>query len=162
MNDLSQPADSSSESTTFRDAGGVQVTPRIYIPPAELQWRFSRSSGPGGQNVNKVETRVELLFHLEESPSLGPAEKSRLLERLAGRVDAEGCLRVVSSEHRSQAANRAAALNDLANLLRDALRPRKIRRPTSIPRAVQEARLQAKRRRAAVKRSRSERPGTEE
>ena len=79
----------------------LKVNPRLTIPAGELHWRFSRSSGPGGQGVNKTDSRVELLFDIETSSSIGPARKQRLIDRLGSRVVA-GSIRVVVSEERSQ------------------------------------------------------------
>ena len=96
---------SSGNSAVERD---LVVHARLVIPAAELQWRFSRSSGPGGQNVNKLETAVELLFNIEQSAVLGDFRRQRLLDRLGSRL-VHGCLRVSVAEHRSQWQNRQLA-----------------------------------------------------
>lgn len=125
------------------------------IPDREIQVRTSRSGGPGGQNVNKVETRVEVLWNLDESPGFRDAEKDRVRAVLGKRVGSDGTIRVVSQRHRSQSRNREAAIERLRELVRHALTPRKKRRPTGPTAASREARLEAKRRRASVKRERT-------
>ena len=97
----------------------------VLIPAAELRWRFSRSSGPGGQNVNTTDSRVELVFDLAASPSLSPALRARALRRLEARL-VEGCVVIAASEHRSQWQNRVAAQRRLAALLEEALKRRHI------------------------------------
>ena len=137
-----------------RPIGDLYVSAAVVIPAAELQWRFSRSSGPGGQNVNKVETAVELGFDLEGSSAIGPFQKQRLLERLGSRCVA-GCLRVAVSEHRSQYQNRQLALARLGDLLRDGLKPPpKLRKPTKPTRGAVKRRVDAKKQRSQVKQDR--------
>jgi ribosome-associated protein len=132
----------------------VPVTAAVAIPDAELHERFSRSSGPGGQSVNTADSRVELSFDLARSPSIPPGLRERALARLAGRL-VDGVLTIAASEHRSQLANREAARDRLAELLRAALAPPPARRrPTRPSRSSQERRLAAKRRRGTVKRNR--------
>lgn len=128
---------------------------------AEVEFRFSRSSGPGGQNVNKRDTRVEAILDVAGSAALSPAMKRRAIERLGSRLDARSRLRVVSGAARTQPENRAAALARLDALLRDALRPPpKPRRPTTPTRAAKERRLSSKKARAETKRHR-QRPQTD-
>jgi ribosome-associated protein len=118
------------------------------IAPDELEWRFSASGGPGGQHANTSNTRVELLFDIESSPSLGPRQRARLVERLGPRV------RIVASERRSQHQNRELALDRLVERLAAALhvdRPRVATRPS---RSAQRARLEDKRRVGERKRTR--------
>ena len=129
----------------------VQVTPEVAIPLSELEFRASRSSGPGGQGVNTTDSRVELRFDLAGSPSLPPDARARALRRLATRVDASGALRVVAQAQRSQLANRRAATERFAELLAGALATPRTRRPTRRTRAAELRRLEAKRRRAATK-----------
>jgi len=134
-----------------RPIGDLHVSAAVVIPAAELQWRFSRSSGPGGQNVNKVETAVELGFDLEGTGAIGPFQKQRLLERLGSRCVA-GCLRVAVSEHRSQYQNRQLALERLGELLREGLKPPpKLRKSTKPTRGSVKRRLTAKKQRSAIK-----------
>ena len=133
----------------------VVVSDTLEIPDSELSFVTSRSSGPGGQNVNKVDTRVTLLFDVAQSPSLSEAQRALLLERLPGRINKEGVMRVVSQRHRTQSANRAAVLHRFATLLGEALTVEPPRAPTRIPAGVNERRLAAKRRRKRIKRDRS-------
>jgi ribosome-associated protein len=128
------------------------VSPTLVIPLAELGWRFSRSGGPGGQHANTADTRVEVRFDVAASPSLGPRQRARLLERIGPEV------RVAASDERSQARNRDLALRRLADRLRDALRvdpPRRATRPT---RASVQRRLKDKRRQADRKAGRRRPP----
>ena len=134
-----------------RPGADLRVSPAVLIPVAELRWRFSRSSGPGGQNVNTTDSRVELVFDLAGSPSLPPALRARALQRLAGRL-VEGAMVIAASEHRSQWANRVAAQRRLVELLQEALRPPPPpRRPTRRTRGSVERRLEAKKQRSALK-----------
>jgi ribosome-associated protein len=135
----------------------VRVTPEVAIPLAELEFRTSRASGPGGQGVNTTDSRVELRFDLAGSPSLPPAAKARALRRLEPRVDSRGVLRVVAQAQRSQLANRRAAVERFAELLAGALATPRARQPTRPTRAAASRRVETKRRRSATKRLR-ERP----
>jgi ribosome-associated protein len=134
--------------------GPLTVTAGIVVPEAELQWRFSRSSGPGGQSVNTTDSRVELSFDLAATQALDETLKLRATARLAGRL-VDGVITVAASEHRSQLRNREAAESRLAGLLRDAIappaRPRRATRPT---RGSVRRRLDSKRRRSDLKRQR--------
>ena len=126
----------------------------IVLPESELTWRFSRSSGPGGQSVNTSDSRAELLFDVARSTALGPVLRARALERLAGRL-VDGVLSVASSEHRSQLRNREAAEARLVELLAEATAPpARPRRPTRPTRGSVERRLGDKQRRSDVKRTR--------
>jgi len=138
----------------------IVISEELAIPTDELRFRFSRAGGPGGQHVNRSETRVELLFDVAHSPSLTEAQRARLLHRLANVIDGGGVLRVVAASARSQLANRQAALERLRELLRAALRQRKRRLPTRPGLAAQQARLEAKRARSRIKQAR--RPVQEE
>lgn len=132
----------------------LRVTGSVWLPRAELGWRFSRSSGPGGQSVNTTDSRVELLFDVAGSSALPDYLKARALARLGSRL-ADGVLVVTASEHRSQLQNRRAAEARLVALLADAIAPPgRPRRPTRPSRRAVEARLAAKRRRGLVKRQR--------
>jgi len=138
------------------------VAPGVMIPRAELQFRTSRSSGPGGQHVNKVETRVELLFDLANSPSLTEEQRARAMAALHSRLDDDGVLHLVADSFRSQFRNREDAVARFVALLEHALRPRKPRRPTRVPRGVREERLQQKKQRAETKRLREKPRGHDE
>ncbi|EWT05338.1 peptide chain release factor 1 [Intrasporangium chromatireducens Q5-1] len=134
---------------------GVTVNARLAIPEAELRERFSRSSGPGGQGVNTADSRVELIFDVAGSRAIAEQLRERMLERLRGRL-VDGCVTVVASEHRNQLANRKAARERLAQLLREAAAPPPAkRRPTRPTRGSQERRLMAKKARGEVKRGRA-------
>ncbi|MEU5525721.1 alternative ribosome rescue aminoacyl-tRNA hydrolase ArfB [Micromonospora chersina] len=133
---------------------GLRVTDRLVLPDAELRERFSRSSGPGGQGVNTTDSRVELSFDLAGSPSVPETLRARALDRLAGRL-VDGVLTVAASEHRAQLANREAARERMAALLREAVAPPpKPRRPTRPSRAAKERRLAEKKRQSQRKRDR--------
>ena len=127
----------------------------LDIPDEELEFATSRSSGPGGQNVNKVNTRVSVLFDVDRSTVLSDEQRSLLRERLGGRISRAGIMRVVSQKHRTQLANRDAAVERFTLLLRDALTEKAERVPLKVPRAVKERRLDEKRRRGGLKRERS-------
>jgi ribosome-associated protein len=119
-----------------------------------MRWRFSRSSGPGGQSVNKTDSRVELRLDVGRTTALGPIQRARALERLAGRL-VDGVLTVTASEHRTQVRNREAALERLAEILRAAIAaPPPRRKPTRATRGSVERRLADKKRRAKTKRLR--------
>ncbi len=134
----------------------VRINRTLQIPARELTWRFSRSGGPGGQNVNRRETQVELIFDVAGSPSLGPRQRERALRRLANRLDADGRLRIVASEERTQGRNRDIAVERLRDLLTEALKPDPAKRKPSRPsRTAKERRLREKRQRAVIKRGRA-------
>jgi len=134
--------------------GDLRVRGSVVIPEAELAWRFSRSSGPGGQSVNTTDSRVELSYDVAASTALGPVLKARAQERLAARLT-NGVLTVSASEHRSQLRNREAAERRLVQVLRDAIAPPpRRRRPTKPNRAGVERRLKSKRQRGETKRLR--------
>ena len=139
----------------------IRINRRLSIPEHEISFTFSRSAGPGGQNVNKVSTRVTLWFDVAASLSLSAAEKRLIRARLASRISRAGVMRVVSSCHRSQAKNRAAARERFAALLAEALRPEKPRRPTRPHPGARERRLAAKRRRSRIKETRGRVRGEE-
>lgn len=134
--------------------GPLRVRGSLVIPEVELSWRFSHSSGPGGQGVNTADSRVELLYDVANSTVLSPMLRARALERLSGRL-VNGVLSVTASEHRSQLRNREAAERRLVEELAAAIAPPpRARRPTRATKASVERRLTAKRMRSDVKRLR--------
>jgi ribosome-associated protein len=133
----------------------IRINQALEIPENELTFSASRSGGPGGQNVNKVNTRVALRFDVLGSPSLPADQKQTLLTRLASRITCEGVLQVVSQQHRTQAANRQAAVERFVAMLRGALARPKPRRKTRATLASKQRRLETKRRRSETKRQRS-------
>ena len=138
------------------------VDDRFIIPAADLQWRFSRASGPGGQSVNTTDSRVELWLDLDRCSGLGPFRLARLKERLAPRL-LDGCLGVVAAEERSQWRNRQLAMGRLATLLREAMKPLPARRKATRPgRGAVRRRLEAKKKRGDLKRRRRDRPKLED
>ncbi|MFE7130344.1 alternative ribosome rescue aminoacyl-tRNA hydrolase ArfB [Streptomyces sp. NPDC057638] len=136
-------------------SGPYVIRGSVCLPQPELIWRFSRSSGPGGQHVNTSDSQVELRFDLGSTEALPQVWKERALERLAGRL-VGGVIVVRASEHRSQWRNRETAAVRLAALLAEATAPPpKPRRPTRIPRGINERRLREKKQRSDVKRGRT-------
>jgi ribosome-associated protein len=143
------------------EASHLDVSAELRLPLAELEFRASRSGGPGGQHVNTSSTRVEVWWDVAASPSLSEEQRARLLSRLATRLDGAGRLRLVSSGTRSQLRNREDVTERLREVVASALvvpRPRRRTKPT---RASKQARVEAKRRRSAVKRRR-QKPGNDE
>ncbi len=135
----------------------IPITDDISIPDSELSFTASRSSGPGGQNVNKVSTRITLRFDLEASPSFSAEQKERIRERLATRISKQGILSVSAQRERSQSANRAATVERFVELVQQALEIEAERRPTRKSRGVDRRRLEDKRKRSRIKRQRSRR-----
>ncbi|UPK73292.1 aminoacyl-tRNA hydrolase [Nocardioidaceae bacterium SCSIO 66511] len=131
----------------------LEIDDSLVVPAAELHWRFSRSSGPGGQHVNTTDTRVELQWDVARSSVLDEARRNLLLQRLDNRLSG-GVLTVASSQFRSQLRNREAARNAMAALVRASLRRRRTRRPTKPTRGSQRRRLDEKRKRGEQKRLR--------
>ena len=134
------------------DGDAIRVTGSLALPRGEVELRFSRSSGPGGQHAQRNETRVEAVFDVEASATLSEAQKARIRERIGPVV------RAVAQDERSQSRNRELALERLAEQLREALRVRRPRRATKPTRASQERRLDEKRRRGTTKRLRQPPP----
>jgi ribosome-associated protein len=135
-------------------AGPLRVTRSVVVPEKELRWRFSRSSGPGGQSVNTADSRVQLSLDLTTTTALGPVQRARALERLADRL-VDGVLTVTAQEERSQLRNREIALERLAAILAGAIAPPpRRRRPTRPSHHAVERRIAEKKRRAGIKRLR--------
>jgi ribosome-associated protein len=136
-------------------AGDLPVTGSPVVPAAALSWRFSRSSGPGGQGVNTADSRVELSVSPLHLPGLTDGQRARLRQRLAGRLGDDGVLTIAAGEHRQQLRNRQAARERLAAVLRAALAPpAPARRRTKPTRGSQERRIADKKRRGELKRRR--------
>ena len=132
----------------------LRVNARLTLPPEELEVGFSRSGGPGGQNVNKVETKVALRFDVRHSAALGEDRRRRLLANLASRLTKAGVLQVVRSRHRQRARNLEEAREELASILRRGLQVQRARKATRPTRGSQRRRLEAKKRRSQIKRER--------
>lgn len=135
----------------------IEITNDIFICEDELVFKFSRSGGPGGQNVNKVNTRVTLFFDVAKCESFSDVQRQRILKRLATRADKNGVIRVVSQRYRTQKANRRVAVERLQELLRGALKKKTVRKKTRVPKAVKRRRLEEKRRRSLLKQRRAKR-----
>jgi ribosome-associated protein len=133
----------------------IEISEDILIPDNELSYRFSHSSKPGGQKVNKASTRVTLLFDVADSRGLSDEQRELILERLKTRINKEGILRVVSQKYRSQNANREAALARFIELIRDATCQKAPRKRRKIPRGAAERRVRDKKLRGQLKRDRS-------
>jgi len=139
----------------------IRITDSLSIPDDEIDVSVSTSSGPGGQNVNRVRTRVGVAFNVKSSGSLTDDERERIFEKLGSRIDSHGNLRVRSQRHRTQHQNREDALGRLAILIADALREIPERKKTRKPKGARERRLETKRRRARIKELRGQPPDTD-
>ena len=129
----------------------LRITDDLWIDEDELRFEFARSSGPGGQNVNKVETKVRLLFDLRDSHSLNSEQRSRIEERLSTRITKAGVLQVSSQRHRTREANRKATIERFVDLLADPLEETEPRVRTKVPKKARKKRLDSKRRRSQKK-----------
>lgn len=133
----------------------IKITDKITIREDQLVFKVSRSSGPGGQNVNKVNTRVTLLFDVANCERFSDVQKQQILARLSGRADKNGVIRVVSQRSRTQRANRQTAIERLQQLLIEAIQPPSVRKKTGIPHAAKQRRLEKKRHRGLLKQQRA-------
>lgn len=133
----------------------MQITPALYIAPSELSFSFSRSSGSGGQNVNKVNTRVTLSFDVTASAGLTDRQRQLVFSRLASRINKLGVLRISSDTYRTQQGNREEVVRRFAQLLKQAVHERRPRRKTKVSRRAKERRLSAKKNRGRIKQLRS-------
>jgi ribosome-associated protein len=140
----------------------IEITPQIRIDESELQFDFIRASGPGGQNVNKVSTSVQLRFDVQNSPSLDPIIKDRLIKLAGKRVNQDGILIISARRYRTQEQNRQEAVRQLVRLIADALEEPSTRKPTRPSRASQYRRLERKSLRKIIKQSRRRPPFAEE
>ncbi|MBA3612674.1 MAG: aminoacyl-tRNA hydrolase [Nitrospirales bacterium] len=132
----------------------IVITPHLSIPDSDVRFSAARSAGPGGQHVNKVNSRVILEFDVKQTSVLSGYQKRRITEAVGQRMNQEGVLRLQAQRHRTQSANRADLLEKFVKILQDALRPVKIRVPTRVPNRVREKRLEEKKLRTRVKRVR--------
>jgi ribosome-associated protein len=133
------------------DSTILNVSPGLAIPRAEIQYRATKSSGPGGQHVNTSSTRIELLWDLPRSNAVTDEQRERLRLKLAARLDSDGMIRVVASDRRSQGQNKQSADERLAALVKHALHIPKKRRPTKPTKAAKERRLTEKKRQSSKK-----------
>ncbi len=132
----------------------LKITKTLVIPSKEIKWRFSRSSGPGGQNVNKIESRVEIIFNLEDSKVLNDYQKEILKRNLKTKL-VNNSLRLAVQEHRNQLLNRQLALMKFSSILKNALnKPFKLRKSTQPTKAAQKKRVEVKKKRGELKKSR--------
>ena len=132
----------------------LQITKTLVIPSKEIKWRFSRSSGPGGQNVNKIESRVEIIFNLEDSKVLNDYQKAILKINLKNKL-VKNSLCLAVQEHRNQLLNRQLALMKFSSIIKDGLnKPFKFRKSTKPTRASQKKRVELKKKRGELKKSR--------
>ncbi|MEO6589296.1 MAG: alternative ribosome rescue aminoacyl-tRNA hydrolase ArfB [Pyrinomonadaceae bacterium] len=136
---------------------GIVVRDGLVIPRSELEFRTSRSSGAGGQHVNKTSSRVEISWNILRSSTLDDEQRNRLIERLESRISQEGAIRVVASDTRSQLRNRETAERRLGETIAKALTVQKKRKPTRRPRAANQARLTEKKKHSDKKRERQQR-----
>lgn len=139
----------------------VRINDSLEVPDSELSFRYARSSGPGGQNVNKVATKVTVLFPVFESVALSDDQKRLVGQRLANRISKDGLLHITSERHRTRSANQRDAVKRFVELVATALEPRKRRRATRVPESSRRRRLESKRRRSERKRLRGQ-PSTDE
>ncbi len=142
--------------------GHCSITPSVSIPLSELSFTFSRSSGSGGQHVNKVNSRVTLWFDIAASENLTQDQKQLIRQRLAGRINKQGVLRLDADRRRSQGANTEDAVSRFASLLRDALHVDKTRRKTKPSQGAKKRRLQAKKHRSRLKKQRGRKSYSDE
>lgn len=128
----------------------------VEIPEDKLVFKYSRSGGPGGQNVNKVNTRVTVFFDVANCGTFSDDQKRRILERLSTRADKNGVIRVVCQRYRTQKANRQGAVELLEELVQGALKKKRVRKKTAVPAYAREKRLETKRRRSLLKKQRAD------
>jgi len=133
----------------------IEIKGAISISEEELIFKFSRSGGPGGQNVNKVNTRATLFFDVANCRSFSGVQKKQILRRLATRANRDGVIRVVSQRYRTQRANRRAAIERLQQLLRMALQRKRTRKKTKVPAWAKQQRLEKKQQRSTLKKQRT-------
>ncbi len=140
----------------------IKINSTVSIPPNEIEFRFSRSGGPGGQNVNKVSTKVELVFNLETSQSLSKEEKELVRRKLHSSIDTAGNIKIVCQESRSQYANKQSAIEKFTERIRKALVRQIVRVATKPTRTSTQKRIQSKKKHGAIKSGRSKKGMSEE
>jgi len=140
----------------------IEIGKGIFISEERMVFKASRSSGPGGQNVNKVNTRITLFFDVLNCVSFSDAQKQRILKRLATRADKNGVIRVVSQKFRTQKANRRVAVERLREFLKEALETKPIRKKTKIPYSAKQQRLEKKKQRSLLKQQRAKKDWAED
>jgi len=133
----------------------IEIEGGVLIPDERIEFKFSRSGGPGGQNVNKTNTRVTLLFDAANCESLTDAQRQQILKALATRTDRDGVIRIVCQRYRTQRANREGAVERLIELLNNALRKKAVRKKTAVPWSARQKRLEKKKRRGMLKKQRT-------
>ena len=133
----------------------IEIGNNIFISERELGFKFSKSSGPGGQNVNKVNTRVTVFFNVVENENLSNLQKKQILTKLATRIDKNGVIRIISQKYRTQRANRQAAIEKLTDLLKQATKKKTVRKKTKPSLAAKEKRLKKKKLRSDIKKQRA-------
>ncbi|MFA5554455.1 MAG: alternative ribosome rescue aminoacyl-tRNA hydrolase ArfB [Phycisphaerae bacterium] len=133
----------------------LRINRRIFIDDADIECSYSRSSGPGGQNVNKLNTKVTISLDLTRCQGLNDSDKKQLLKKLSSRINKDGKIRVTCQKYRTQKANRQKAVEKLSELLRDAIKTNQIRRKTKAPRWAKEKRLEEKKKHSKIKQERA-------
>ncbi len=133
----------------------ISITHTLSIPENEITFLTSRSSGPGGQHVNKTSSKVTLVFNVQDSPSLSDYQRTVLMTRLSGRINTKGELQLSCEEHRSQFRNKEEVVSRFAKLVADALKPVRQRHKTKVPHSAKRKRLDSKKKRSEVKKGRS-------
>lgn len=136
----------------------INITDNLVLPSEEVRFTFSRSGGPGGQNVNKLNTKAVLWFDVENSPTLTPCQKLKIRQSLARRISKDGVLQVTAEQYRTQKANKEDALQRFTELLAAALVEKKVRKKTRMSASARERRLQAKKRRSLLKKTSRSKP----
>lgn len=136
----------------------IEIVPGLVLEAGDFVFKYTRSSGPGGQNVNKVNTRVTLFFDIKNCEKLSGWQKRQIYKKFTTRIDKNGVLRIICQKHRTQKANRKTAIERLAELLRRALKRKPVRKKTKVPKRAIEKRISDKKHRSRLKQQRSKNP----